>query len=368
MRSLAKIFAAHGVVLLVVVVVGRAYFHEMIVGPDLVAPGSAVSLKSEFPPPARWEEALVRSAHAYADSLASSAVIVLAHGQVIAEWGDVERRSSLHSVRKSLVSALYGIAIERGLIDIDRTLAELEVDDVGRALSETERSARLVDLLTSRSGIYHPSVKDDNGPYPDRGTHLPDEAFVYNNWSFNAVGGIFETLTGLTLGEAFKTWIADPIGMQDFRVEDVLYFEGPESRFPAFRIWMSARDLARFGQLYLDGGAWGGAQVVPRQWIEISWERHSDTDREAGYGYMWWIMDDSSYLASGTGGQRLRIYPERGVVMVNRVYTGAGLERFVWWLWGSRVSNANTLQLLQLLRTDLDGVVDLGPDFTDESY
>jgi CubicO group peptidase (beta-lactamase class C family) len=280
-------------------------------------------------------------------------------------WGPWERigMTARAGIAKRLESqGLYGIAVERGLIDINRTLAELEIDDIDPRLSDVERSARLVDLLTARSGIYHPSIKDDNGPYPEPGAHQPDEAFVYNNWSFNAVGGIFERLTGLSMGEAFKSWIADPIGMQDFRPEDVHYFEGSGSVFPAYRFWMSARDLARFGQLYLNRGRWHGDQVVPESWIVESLQTYSDTGRGVGYGYMWWTMPDSSYMATGTGGQKLRIYPDRGLVLVNRVYTAAGFERAIWWLWGGRVNNRNTLQLLRRLKADLSGVVDLDPD------
>jgi CubicO group peptidase (beta-lactamase class C family) len=136
-----------------------------------------------------------------------------------------------------------------------------------RELRRLDRVECLVlDDIGSKQG-YHASVKDDNGPYPPPGTHRPGEAFVYNNWSFNALGGIFERETSLSLGAAFKTWIADPLGMEDFRVEDVVYTEGPESLFPAYRFWMSAHDLARFGQLYLDGGRWDGRDVVPAAWF-----------------------------------------------------------------------------------------------------
>ena len=245
---------------------GRLYYAQLINGPDLIAPSSVTSLKSEFPPPVGWSEALVESARQYADSLASSAVIVLVDGHIVAEWGATDQRSSLHSVRKSLVSALYGIAVDRGLIDINRTLAELEIDDIEPRLSDVERSARLVDLLTARSGIYHPSIQDDDGPYPERGAHHPDEAFVYNNWSFNAVGGIFERLTGLSMGEAFKAWIADSIGMQDFR---------PEIARGITRRSRPLQEQARLGALRQQRRrpVWRRAGAHQRQWPCRSWFR-----------------------------------------------------------------------------------------------
>ena len=122
----------------------------------------------------------------------------------------------MHSVRKSIVSVLYGIAIERGLVDQTATLAELGIDDEP-PLTAQERSATIDHILASTSGIYHESVRDDDADgHPEPGSHSPGEQFHYNNWGFNAAGGIIEGLIGMTLGEAFQEWIARPIGMQDF--------------------------------------------------------------------------------------------------------------------------------------------------------
>ncbi len=358
MRTILKVFGCTVGLGVLLFIGSRVYYADLLYGPDLRPTSPQISLKSEFPPPPGWSEELVADAFAYGDSIGSTAVIVLRDGQVVAEWGATDRRTSLHSVRKSLVSALYGIAVGRGLIDINLTLAELGIDDVNPPLTEAERSARLVDLLTARSGIYHPSIKDDNGSYPDPGTHRPDEAFVYNNWSFNAVGGIFEQLTDRTMGEAFKEWIADPIGMKDFRAEDVLYFEGPESVFPAYRFWMSARDLARVGLLYMNDGRWGDQQIVPAEWIVKSFVPYSEMGQDVGYGYMWWTMPDTSYMATGTGGQKLRLYPNQKIVLVNKVDTGSeGLRRAIWWTWGTRVNNSNITELLRRLEMDLADTV-----------
>lgn len=68
---------------------------------------------------------------------------------------------------------------------------------------------------------------------------------------------------------------------------------------------------------------------------------------------MWWTMPDSSYLATGTGGQKLRLYPNRKLVVVNRVYTGAGLQRTIWWNWGKRVNNSQISELRRRLEADL---------------
>ena len=310
---------------------------------------AAAGLHGAFPLATGWSEADLESARAFADSAGSTAVVAIRDGRLVAEWGATDRRISGHSVRKSLVSALYGIAEERGLIDIGVTLADLGVDDEP-PLTPQEQSATLHDLLASRSGVYHSSVQTESGT-PERGSHPPGTHFFYNNWSFNALGTIFEQQTGLTMGQAFKEWIADPIGMQDFRVEDVRYQIGDESVFPAYRFWITARDLARFGVLFLQRGRWEDRQIIPDEWITRSITPYSivreESDRGAvGYGYMWWTYGDGSYLATGTGGQKLLVDPNRNLVVVTRVDTGAGLRRGLWWKWGPRVRNREFMEIV----------------------
>ncbi len=351
-KMLAWLVAA----ILILIVGARVYFADLIEGPELHPTPAEISLKEAFPPPVGWSEDIVGGAFNYADSIGSTAVIMLRDGGIVAEWGATDQRISLHSVRKSLVGALYGIAVDRGLIDVSMTLGELGFDDTNPPLTDREKSARLIDLITARSGIYHPSVMDDNGAYPEPGSHAPNEEFFYNNWSFNALGGMFEILTELSLGRAFKDWIADPIGMQDFRVEDVLYFEGEESTYPAYRFWMSARDLARVGLLYMNEGRWEDVQVVPADWLASTFVAHSDLGDGLAYGYLWWTMPDSSYMATGTGGQKLRLYPDKGIVLVNRVDTGIDLRRAIWWTWGVRVNNTMTTEMLRQLEAGLEGI------------
>lgn len=73
-----------------------------------------------------------------------------------------------HSLRKAIISLLYGIAVDEGLIDLDKTLAELGIDEV-TPLSEQERTATIRDLLMYRSGIYLPAA----GEHDEQATHRP---------------------------------------------------------------------------------------------------------------------------------------------------------------------------------------------------
>src|SRR5260370_12704135 len=102
-----------------------------------------------------WSLPKLKTAKAYAEEIGSSAVMIVQDGRVIASWGDVQRKMQIYSVRKSLLSALYGIAVAKKQVDLKKTLAELGIDDKPPSLAAAEKKATVRDLLMARSGVYH---------------------------------------------------------------------------------------------------------------------------------------------------------------------------------------------------------------------
>ena len=92
---------------------------------------------------------------------------------------------------------------------------------------------------------------------------------------------------------------------------------------------MSTRDLARFGLLMEQGGSWEGEQIAPSAWIEESTEAQTTIRDTIGYADMWWT-DGDAFFASGTGGQRVYVNQETGLVVVVKVNTGDGKSRARW--------------------------------------
>jgi len=268
----------------------------------------------------------------YLEQSGSAAFLALHDGRVFMSWGGVETKYPIHSIRKALCSALYGIYVERGEIDLSKTLADLGIDDNPPSLTEAEKQATVLDLIQSRSGVYHVSAAEAPsmiGDRPERGSHAPGEHFYYNNWDFNVAGAVLEQATGESLFETFDREIAKPIGMQDYTPDDGFYqFEKERSLYPAYHIRMTARDLARFGLLYMRGGRWDGKQIVPADWVAKSTRTRSVLSEEwgIGYGYMWYttVKDEGSGLAffhTGAGVHMLCVFPEIKLVWVNRVAT-----------------------------------------------
>ncbi len=303
------------------------------------------------PPPTPWlqyadarqagfDPAALKAVCDHADQLQSGAVMAVFSGRVILACGDVARPLEAHSVRKSLVSGLYGTAVARGEIDLDASLADLTIDDL-EPLSAAERSATVRQVISARSGVYHPAAYAPAGQSrrPARGTHAPGTHWFYNNWDFNVAGVIYERATHEDLYESFGRRLAGPLGMEDWDAADGFrVFEPTKSRHAAHTFRISTRDLARFGQLYLQEGRWAGQALLPIDWIKDSTTPHTDDGDGTGYGYMWWLYQAGSpvtaryphlgqhrfFLGLGTGGQGLWIIPQANMVIVHRADTDHG--------------------------------------------
>lgn len=312
--------------------VGFLLLAARAVAGDPIYPGR--EWESVPPDQAKVLEGRLAEARAYSEQLGSTSAMIVQHGLVVAAWGDVAHRSNLHSVRKSLLNALIGIAINNGKMNLQDTLEKLQIDDVEPVLTDEEKKATVGDLLKARSGIYHPAVYETDAmkkKRPARGSHLPGAFWYYNNWDFNTLGAIYEKATGQSIFEAFKQQIADPIGMQDYDLAANKYYREDESRYPAYLINMSTRDLARFALLYLRGGRWQNIQIVPAQWVKDSTAPYSVTDSSTGggYGYLWWTSDTptgavgpfhpGAYWAAGNYGQFAIVIPALDLIIVNRV-------------------------------------------------
>jgi CubicO group peptidase (beta-lactamase class C family) len=239
-------------------------------------------------------------------------------------------------MRKSLLSALIGTEVAKGTMRLDATMAELGIDDLAPSLTDEEKKATVADLLTARSGVYHPAAYEPSSMArnrPARGSGVRGETFFYNNWDFNTVGTIFAKAAGGDLFAEFEKRIARPIGMQDFVPEDGRYMRATSSEHPAYLFNLSARDLARFGLLYARGGRWGTEQIVPEAWVRESTRAHVPGEKHpyGGFGYMWWTAkphtlqlfgvttEEDAFAAAGSGGHRVVVLPKSDIVIVHRI-------------------------------------------------
>ncbi|MEL6612531.1 MAG: serine hydrolase [Bacteroidota bacterium] len=291
----------------------------------------------ESPEAAGFERDGLQAVETYLDSLPTFGALVVRGGRVVFEHGDTSSLFYVASVRKSILAMLYGRYVADGTIDLNRTLEDLGMDDV-QGLTPAERQATVEHLITARSGVYHPASNagDNLSDAPPRGSQAPGSYFLYSNWDFNAAGAAFENETGLNLYDALDTDLAQPLGFEDWtRAVQEKSGDLTRSRYPAYHMVISTRDLARLGLLMLREGKWEDEQVLPADWarriVTLTTPRNEMNPAEQremvfGYGTMWWVWDgpeatgpyEGAYSARGAYGQYITVLPALDLVVAHK--------------------------------------------------
>ncbi len=277
---------------------------------------------------------LLEARRYFSDSTNGTGLCAVVNGRILTSFGDIEELSYVASVRKSILAMVYGNYVRSGKIHLNKTLAELEMDD-NDGLLPIEKQATILDLITARSGIYHKASNpgDNSADAPERGSQKPGAYYLYNNWDFNAAGAAFEKETGLNIFDAVQKDLVEPLQMQDF-VRDMHRKSGDmrRSRYPAYHMHFSTRDLARIGLLMLRKGQWGNKQIIPKDWAEEIVSVYTPSEDmnpaslkngEFGYGYMWWVWDgkdvppklEGAYCARGAWGNYITVIPKMDMVI-----------------------------------------------------
>jgi len=272
----------------------------------------------------------------------TTGMMVVRGGRVVFEYGNVAEVSYIASCRKSVISMLYGKYVTNGTIPLGKTLRALGIDDKG-GLLPSELDATVGDLLSARSGVYHPAANlgDATDRAPARGSVRHGTYFLYNNWDFNVLGAILERETKRSVYALFSDDIAAPLGLQDWNRKAGAYAEAVRndtglSNWPAQHFLLSTRDMARVGYVMLRKGRWKDTQVIPERWVARSTgsvtpaaevARTSPFIPGLGYGYLWWTFDAAreaasplagAYTASGSYGQYITVVPRLDLVVVHK--------------------------------------------------
>ncbi|MFA5713106.1 MAG: serine hydrolase [Bacteroidales bacterium] len=301
-----------------------------------------------------FNSAKLKEARKYiAQNMQTTGMTVIVGGEQIFSYGNLERISYIASCRKSILSMMYGKYVENGTIDLNRTLADLKIDDVG-GLLPIEKKATIRDIISARSGIYHEASYpgDDTEYAPQRASIEPGSYYLYNNWDFNVAGTIFEQLTGEDIYEAFIKDIGSQIELQDFKLSQQSKEGNPKrSIHMAYPFHFSTRDMARVGYLMLRNGKWKNREVISKEWIKESISLHTPNsqmnppfrkEQNFGYGYMWWVWDGpnvpellkGAYSARGAIGQYITVIPKLDMVIAHKTDSVYGRKTLFTQYWG----------------------------------
>jgi CubicO group peptidase (beta-lactamase class C family) len=258
-------------------------------------------------------------------------------------------RHVLHSTSKSFTSALIGIAIDQGHIESTQ-VKFLDLFDYTEYENWDPRKAdiTLEDALTMRFGFRWDewslpysdpqndlvALENNNFDWPKALLDLPlantpGTTFAYNTAGTIAIGKALENATGERLGRFANTYLFFPM-----QIDDARWWSPNSLANGGSGLFLRTRDLIKFGQLYLDGGAWQGQQLISADWVADSVVRRVDFSGaftfSEGYGYQWWL-DELPYrtqlleawVTSGFGGQYIFVVPGLELVVA---FTGRNYE------------------------------------------
>jgi len=292
------------------------------------------------PESAGVSEAALEDVLSHVRSLGTTGLMVLKGGKVLMEHGDLEAKGFMAEGRCSVLAMLYGRAVSEGTIDLSLTLEDLGVDD-RPGLLPTEKGATIEDLLTNRSAVYHHTeFIDPTEGLPARGSVEPGTHFYLHSWACLAARVVYEILTERGFSQAVEEDLAVPLGLQDYTPK--AYNPGHDrsrSLFTLFHLYLSTRDVARFGQLMLQEGEWEGQQLIPRDWVTRMITMVTPPDEVnpptykrmgLGFGYQWWVWPDSdpkspyagAYTYRADWGQYLTVLPKLDMVVAHQRFAG----------------------------------------------
>jgi CubicO group peptidase (beta-lactamase class C family) len=239
-----------------------------------------------------------------------------------------DQKHIIHSCTKSIMSALIGIAIDKGYIkNIDQPIVEIFSDRDFLNLNELKKSITLENLLTMASGL---KCRDsylygwvglqemmDSNDWAQYVLDLPmveapGEKFEYCNGVSFLLSVIIQQSTNMKTLEFASKNLFGPLG-----ITDVGWRTSPQGIDIGWgRMWLKAHDMAKIGWLYLNKGRWENKQIVPTAWVEQSTRGHVDATLFDQYGYQWWIDSAGFYMAVGYKGQFIFVVPDKNMVAV----------------------------------------------------
>jgi CubicO group peptidase (beta-lactamase class C family) len=263
-------------------------------------------------------------------------VLIVRNGHTVVEayrppYGPHTRHRTA-SVGKSFTGALVGIAIREGYVEsVDQEVADFFPDHLDWQSDSLKRAMTIEHLLTMTSGLDWPESAVSYSSARNVMRQMmsswdwvqfvldrpmaaaPGTTFNYSSGGSHLLSAIVEEATGMRTIAFARAYLFEPLG-----ISPGSWMSDPQGiAFGAGGVRLTPRDMAKLGQLYLQGGVWSGKQIVPAEWVEASVARQVRAHGAASYyGYQWWVRGSGIYAAHGYQGQRIFVIPDREMVVV----------------------------------------------------
>jgi CubicO group peptidase (beta-lactamase class C family) len=269
----------------------------------------------------------------------STGVVVVQRGKIVteryAEGFGIHTSQRTWSVAKSLAGTIVGAAVQQGLID---PAAPAPVPE-WQAPGDPRSRITLNQLLRMASGLHSATAGNRTDAVYFGGTTVTEESVAWplevppgsrfryaNNDILLAVRALQSRLPQPS-SSLFPVTLFDKLGMRNTRAER----DWKGNYILSSQVWSTARDLARFGMLYLNDGLWNGERILPENWVTyVTTPSGPQPEGEFGYGATFWLMNKSpgvpadTFAAFGNRGQYVVIVPSRDIVIVRRGEDPAG--------------------------------------------
>ena len=257
-------------------------------------------------------------------------LLIIRNGFVVSEnyfGGYAKTRTHLlYSCTKSFIATLVGIAVDQGEINsLDQKVLAFFPDKSFEKVDEHKQVMTLENLLTMTSGLdweegdaaYSAMYQSDDWvkqvlDLPMRET--PGSTFNYCSGCSHVLSAILNAQTGMTSQAYADENLFGPLGIEDYSWDT----DASGNAIGGWGLWLTPRQMAKLGYLFLHKGEWDGRQIVSESWVEQATQAHVNTgDDGGGYGYQWWVLPNlGGYAALGRAGQTIFVAPDLDLVVV----------------------------------------------------
>ena len=285
--------------------------------------------------------------------------IILRHGLIVAQFGDVKANDPVYSVAKSFLSTVAGVAVEKGLIKSVNDPVANYIKDGGyeseqnRAVTwkhHLQQTTEWEGNMWGKNSDFVGVEQFGNGRREPRALQKPGTFYEYNDVRINRFSLSLARLFGTSVPDVLKTNIMDPIGASaewrwipygNSEVEINGKKVGSVSGGTRWGggLWINSEDLARFGLLALNKGKWDGRQLVSAKWFtDAVTPSGVNGTTETDYGYLWWLNTKkkqwpsapaSSFAAIGNGSNTIWIDPDHDIVLVWHWHRGNAMDGMI---------------------------------------
>lgn len=284
-------------------------------------------------------------------------IMIVKDGKVLKEqWmseGDASTPHILNSVSKTFTATAVGFAIAEGKLSLSDKVVDIFPDKLPAEVSDNLKKVEVRHLLTMSAG--HDTEPSRRSLPEDADwveaflahpfVHEPGTFFWYNSMGTYMLSAIVQKVTGEKVVDYLKPRLFDPLC-----IEGATWQESPQGiNTGGWGLYLKTEDLAKMGQLILQGGVWNGKQLISKEWIDEATAKHidcrpagmrpeqitfkpEDSDWLQGYCYQMWRCRHGAVRADGANGQYIIVMPEQNAViaMTANIQDMQGEINLVW--------------------------------------